>query len=148
MYIPNSPIGNADPHLSPRTAIETTAEQHMPLVPNRCLAPQTFPAILGPYAKTTWLSIASRILQAAIPLPICAFAIGPESNEHAELEGSQYIFKSLEGTPAYIPASYLVPIRICWPLFPKSMKVEESKILASLALKWLCLLSNRPSGEV
>jgi hypothetical protein len=148
IYIPNSPIGTADPQWSPRTSIEPTAEQHMPLVPNRCSALHTCPAILGPYAKMISLSIASRISQAAIPLPICAFAIGPESNEPAELEESQYIFRSLDGTPAYIPASFLVQIRICRPLFPKSMKVEESKIPASLASKWLCSLSNLPFGEV
>ena len=42
--------------------------------------------VLWPCAKMILLSSPSHILQAAILLPICFFALGPESNEHAELQ--------------------------------------------------------------
>ncbi len=85
MYNLNWLIGIAARHLTPCSSIETTAEKHMPLVPDRHSVLQTFPAILGPYAKMILLSIASHISEEVILLPICAFVIGPESNEHAEL---------------------------------------------------------------
>lgn len=98
MYNPSLPIGTADPHLTPCTSIETTAEQHMPSGPDRRSALHTYSATLGPCAKMILLSIASHISQASILLPICVFAIGPESNEHAELRVSQYEIKYQEGT--------------------------------------------------
>jgi len=69
----------------PFASIETIAELHMPLVPDPRLAPQIYPAILGPCARTTLWSIPSHIAQVEILLPICFFVHGPESNEHAEL---------------------------------------------------------------
>jgi hypothetical protein len=98
MYTPNLPIGTAYLHLTPYPSIETTAEQHMLLVPDRRSVLQTYPAIPGPCAKMILLSIASHISRAAIPHPICFFAIGPESNEHAELQHSQCKLKYPEGT--------------------------------------------------
>ena len=58
----------------------------MLLVPDLCWAPQIYRAILQPCAKMILWSSPSHILQAAILLPICFFALGPESNEHAELQ--------------------------------------------------------------
>jgi hypothetical protein len=79
-------IGTADPHPRPFASIEMIAEQHMPLDPDQCHSLRTFPAILEPCAKMILSSIPFHISQAKIPLPICSFALGPEPNEHAELQ--------------------------------------------------------------
>ena len=65
---------------------EMTAEQHMLSVLDPRWAPPIYPAILGLCAKMILWSSPSHILQAAILLPICCYALGPESNEHAELQ--------------------------------------------------------------
>ena len=63
-----------------------TAAQHMPSDLDLGWVPHIYPAILGPCVKTILWSSPSHILQAAILLPIGLFALGPESNAHAELQ--------------------------------------------------------------
>ena len=70
----------------PYASIETTAEQYMPLDLDQCHPLQTYPAILEPCAKMILWSIPFHISQAKILLSICSFALGPEPNEHAELQ--------------------------------------------------------------
>ena len=89
-YTPNWLIRIADQLLMQYFSIEMTAEQHMPLVWDQHLALQTYPPIVGPCAKMTLLSIASHISQAAVPLPIYFFVLGPGSSAHAELWDSQF----------------------------------------------------------
>jgi hypothetical protein len=89
MYTTSLRIGTADPHRKLFASNVMTAGQHMPLVQDQCRAHQTYSAILRPCVKRILLSIASHISQAAIPLPICVFVTGPESNEHAELQSGQ-----------------------------------------------------------
>src|SRR5438445_13193286 len=89
-YTPNWPIGIANQLPTQYFSIETTAKQHMPLVLDRHLAVQTYPPIVGPCAKMTLLSIASHISQAAVPISIYFFVLGPGSSAHAELWDSQF----------------------------------------------------------
>jgi hypothetical protein len=73
----------------PYTSIGMTALLHMPWVPTRYSAHDIYPAIVWPFAKNLLLSIAFHIGQVAAPPPIYSSALGPESNEHAELEHNE-----------------------------------------------------------
>jgi hypothetical protein len=70
----------------PYTSIEMTALRHMPLVPTWYSAPDIYCPTPGTCAKIPLLSIASHIERAAALPAIYFFVLGPESNEHAELE--------------------------------------------------------------
>jgi hypothetical protein len=71
----------------PQASTEMIAEQNMPSVLDPRRALQIYSAILGLCAKMILWSSPSHILQATILLPIYFFALGPESNAHAELRG-------------------------------------------------------------
>jgi hypothetical protein len=126
---------------------EMTAEQHMLSVLDPRWAPQIYRAIPGLCAKMILSSTPSHILQAAILLPICFFGLGPESNEHAELQAKSIKVLYIQKV-AYIPEWRLVPIPIFLDLFPKSKRDEYLKIQACLDLKWPCLLSHHLWSEL
>jgi hypothetical protein len=89
-YTPNLQIETADRPLMPYTSIGMTALLHMPWDPDQHSTFDIYPAMPGPSTKILLWSIAFHIRQAAALRSIYSFVLRPESNEHTELENSQY----------------------------------------------------------